>query len=69
MLEQNLALERETLQAYLDAIDAAADYAPLRQMLKHMADEEQRAVWHLERILRQKDFALTTKEVRLRQTG
>jgi bacterioferritin len=44
MLQQNLALEREALQAYLEAIDAATDHAPLRQMLEHMADDEQRAV-------------------------
>jgi bacterioferritin len=69
MLEQDLALEREALQAYLDAIEAATDHAPLRQMLEHMADDEQRAVWHLEKILRQKDFTLTVKEVRLQQTG
>jgi bacterioferritin len=69
MLQQDLALEREALQAYLEAIDAAADHVPLRQMLEHMADEEQRAVWHLEKILRQKHFALTAKEIRLQQTG
>jgi bacterioferritin len=68
MLQQDLALEREALQAYLDAIDAAADHAPLRQMLEHTADDEQRAVWHLEKILQQKDFTLTAKEVRLQQT-
>jgi len=42
---------------------------PLRQMLEHMADEEQRAVWHLEKILRQKNFTVTAKEVRLQQVG
>jgi bacterioferritin len=68
MLQQDLALEREVLQAYLDAIDAAADHVLLRQMLEHMADDEQRAVWHLEKILQQKDFTLTAKEVRLQQT-
>jgi bacterioferritin len=69
MLQQDLALEQEALQAYLEAIDAAADHAPLRQMLEHIADDEQRAVWHLEKILRQKDFTLTAKEVRLQQAG
>jgi bacterioferritin len=67
MLQQDLALEREALQAYLDAIEAAADHVPLRQMLEHMADDEQRAVWHLEKILQQKDFTLAAKEVRLQQ--
>lgn len=69
MLEQDLALEREALQAYLEAIEAAADHVPLRQMLEHMADDEQRAVWHLEKILRQKNFTVTAKEVRLQQVG
>jgi bacterioferritin len=69
MIEQDLALEREALQAYLEAIEAAADHMPLRQMLEHMADEEQRAVWHLEKILRQKNFTVTAKEVRLQQVG
>jgi bacterioferritin len=69
MIEQDLALEREALQAYLEAIEAAADHVPLRQMLEHMADEEQRAVWHLEKILRQKNFTVTAKEVRLQQVG
>jgi bacterioferritin len=68
MLQQDLALERDALQAYLDAIDAAADHVPLRQMLEHMADEEQRSVWHLEKILQQKDFTLAAKEVGLQQT-
>jgi bacterioferritin len=69
MLQQDLALEKEALQAYLEAIETAADHVPLRQMLEHMADAEQRSVWHLEKILRQKDFALTAKEIRLRHTG
>jgi hypothetical protein len=33
-----------------------------------MADEEQRSVWHLEKILQQKDFTLAAKEVGLQQT-
>jgi bacterioferritin len=68
MLQQDLALEREALQAYLNAINAAAEHVSLRQMLEHMADDEQRAVWHLEKILQQKDFTVAAKEVRLQQT-
>jgi len=69
MLQQDLELEREALNAYLDAIKIVADDVPLRVMLERMAEDEQRHVWQLEKILKQKAFHLAAKEIRLRQTG
>jgi bacterioferritin len=69
MLQQDLEQEREALQAYFEAINIVEDNPALRTMLELMAEDEQRSVWHLEKILKQKDFRLTRKEIRLQQAG
>lgn len=69
MLQQDLELERAALQAYLDTINVVADEIPLRTMLELMAEDEQRSIWHLEKILKQKNFRLIRKEIRLQQAG
>jgi bacterioferritin (cytochrome b1) len=48
MLRQDLALERETMQAYLEAHELAADDVALRNMLEDHIEGEQRDIEELE---------------------
>lgn len=69
MLQQDLELEREALQTYLEAINVVADDVPLRVMLERMAEDEQRHIWQLEKILKQKELRPASKEIRLQRAG
>jgi bacterioferritin len=51
MLRQDLELERDTMQAYIEAHDLAADDIALRTMLESQIESEQRDIEELEMYL------------------
>jgi bacterioferritin (cytochrome b1) len=66
MLEQDVALERQALQAYLEAHALTEDDVALRAMLEEHIDGEQRDIEELELYLDQVQTSAVTKEVNLR---
>jgi bacterioferritin (cytochrome b1) len=65
MLQQDLALERQALQAYGAAHALAQDDVALRTMLETHIESEQRDVEELEIYLEQVKTGSVTKEVNL----
>jgi bacterioferritin (cytochrome b1) len=66
MLQQDLDLERQALQAYLEAHALTEDDVALRAMLENHIDSEQHDIEELELYLNQVQTAAMTKEVNLR---
>jgi bacterioferritin len=66
MLRQDLALEREAMQAYLEAHRLAEDDVALRTMLEDQIETEQRDIEELELYLDMVKTGAVAPEVRLR---
>ena len=66
MLQQDLELERQAKQAYLDALALCEDDVALRNMLEDQIEEEQRDIEELELILEQVQTAALTPEMHLK---
>jgi bacterioferritin len=66
MLQQDLDLERQAMQAYLAAHTLAADNVALRNMLEDQIDQEQRDIEELELYLNMVQTGAVTSEVNLR---
>jgi bacterioferritin (cytochrome b1) len=66
MLQQDLDLERQAMQAYLAAHMLAADNVALRNMLEDQIDQEQRDIEELELYLNMVQTGAVTSEVNLR---
>jgi bacterioferritin (cytochrome b1) len=66
MLRQDLALEREAMQAYLAAHVLAEDDVALRTMLENQIEMEQRDIEELELYLEMVKTGAVAPEVRLR---
>ncbi len=66
MLHQDLALERQAKQAYLDALALCEDDVALRNMLEDQIEDEQRDIEELEMILEVVQTAAITPEMQLK---
>jgi bacterioferritin len=66
MLRQDLELERQTLQAYLEAHALAEDDVALRTMLETQIEQEQRDIEELEMYLQMVKTGAVAPEVSLR---
>lgn len=70
MLEQDLRLEREALDAYMKAWEMAADNAPLKFFLENIIQEEQIHVEELEKLTATKSKVSVSdkeKEIKLKR--
>lgn len=66
MLQYDLELERQALQAYLDALALCEDDVALRNMLENQIEDEQRDIEELELILEEVQTAAVTPAMQLR---
>jgi bacterioferritin (cytochrome b1) len=66
MLRQDLDLERQAMQAYLEAHKVAEDDVALRNMLEDQIDQEQRDIEELELYLDMVRTGAVAAEVNLR---
>jgi bacterioferritin (cytochrome b1) len=66
MLQQDLDVERQAMQAYLEACALAEDNVPLRNMLEDHIESEQRDIEELELYLNMVRTGAVTREINLR---
>ena len=66
MLQYDLELERQAIQAYLDALALCEDDVALRNMLENQIEDEQRDIEELELILEEVQTAAVTPAMQLR---
>lgn len=70
MLQQDLELEREAMQAYLDAWKSCADKEiATRFMLEERIAEEQKHIEELEKLTSERKSSITKEKITLRQIG
>jgi bacterioferritin len=70
MLRQDLEMEREALQAYMDAWSACEDAElPTRFLLEGRIADEQMHVEELEKLTSQRRASVTNEKITLRQIG
>jgi bacterioferritin len=66
MLQQDLELEKTTIEAYQDALKVAKDNVALRHMLESLIDTETRHLEEIEKLLSLKTVKMREKEIRFR---
>lgn len=70
MLQQDLALEREAMSAYMAAWDSCQDAElPTRFMLEERIAEEQIHIEELEKLTSERTASITSEKITLRQVG
>ena len=70
MLRQDLEMEREALQAYMDAWNACEDAElPTRFLLEGRIADEQKHVEELEKLTSERRASITKEKITLRQVG
>jgi bacterioferritin len=70
MLRQDLALEREAMEAYMAAWEACKDRdRPTRFMLEERISQEQIHIEELEKLTSERKANVTTEKITLRQIG
>ena len=70
MLRQDLALEREGMQAYMAAWESCQDEdRPTRFMLEERIAEEQRHIEELEKLTSERKASITREKITLRQVS
>jgi rubrerythrin len=62
MLQQDLQLERDALQAYLKAWELSNENPPLKFLLESIIQEEQEHVDELEKVIGKNKIAVSDKE-------
>jgi bacterioferritin len=69
MLQQDLELEKTTLQCYKDALSIVSDDVALRVMLETMIHDEYLHVLELEKTLGKKTLRVSSKEIKFKKMG
>jgi bacterioferritin len=70
MLRQNLALEREGMEAYMAAWEACKDAErPTRFLLEERISEEQLHIEELEKLTSERKASITREKITLRQVS
>jgi bacterioferritin len=70
MLRQDLALEREGMEAYMAAWEACKDAdRPTRFLLEERIADEQRHIEELEKLTSERKASITREKITLRQVG